>query len=118
MDNILKTYNLTKQFKNFCAVQNLNMNIKRGEIYGFLGENGAGKTTTIRMIMGLVKSTRGEIEIFGQKYSEKNRDLLKRIGTSEVSLALEKCKNSIRDNEYVILKLVYDIEQRIKDENW
>ena len=45
-------------------------------------------------------------------------DLLKRIGTSEVSLALEKCKNSIRDNEYVILKLVYDIEQRIKDENW
>lgn len=81
MDNILKTYNLTKEFKNFIAVQNLNMNIKRGEIYGFLGENGAGKTTTIRMIMGLMKRTSGEIELFSEKYSEKNRDVLKRIGS-------------------------------------
>lgn len=81
MDSILKTYNLTKEFKNFIAVQNLNMNIKRGEIYGFLGENGAGKTTTIRMIMGLMKRTSGEIELFSEKYSEKNRDVLKRIGS-------------------------------------
>ena len=57
------------------------MNIKRGEIYGFLGENGAGKTTTIRMIMGLMKRTSGEIELFSEKYSEKNRDVLKRIGS-------------------------------------
>ena len=52
------------------------------------------------------------------KVEEKKSDLLKRIGTSEVSLALEKCKNSVRDSEYVILKLVNDIEQRIKDYNW
>lgn len=59
------------------------------------------------------------IRVLAKKLKEENKiDLLKRIGTSEVSLALEKCKNSIRDNEYVILKLVYDIEQRIKDENW
>lgn len=114
MDNILKTYNLTKQFKNFCAVQDLNMNIKRGEIYGFLGENGAGKTTTIRMIMGLVKSTRGEIEIFGQKYSEKNRDLLKRIGsmieypgfypnlTAGENLEIHRRMMGVQDKESVI----------------
>lgn len=59
------------------------------------------------------------IRVLAKKLKEENKiDLLKRIGTSEVSLALEKCKNSIRDTEYVILKLVYDIEQRIKDENW
>ena len=59
------------------------------------------------------------IRVLVKKLKEENKiDLLKRIGTSEVSLALEKCKNSIRDDEYVILKLVYNIEQRIKDENW
>lgn len=59
------------------------------------------------------------IKVLAKKLKEENKiDLLKKIGTSEVSLALEKCKNSIRDAEYVILKLVYDIEQRIKDENW
>lgn len=81
MESILKTYNLTKQFKNFTAVNNLNMVIKKGDIYGFLGENGAGKTTTIRMIMGLVKSTSGEVELFSQKTSKDNRALLQRIGS-------------------------------------
>lgn len=56
------------------------------------------------------------IRVLAKKLKEeKKADLLKRIGTSEVSLALEKCKNSVRDSEYVILKLVNDIEQRIKD---
>ena len=59
------------------------------------------------------------IRVLAKKLKEENKaDLLKRIGTSEVSLALEKCKNSVRDNEYVIIKLVNDIEQRIKDYNW
>lgn len=81
MDNILKTYNLSKKFKNFYAVDNLNMTIEKGDIYGFLGENGAEKTTTIRMIMGLIKSTSGEIELFSQKISGKNKNLLQRIGS-------------------------------------
>lgn len=81
MENILKTYNLTKEFKNFSAVKNLNMTIQKGDIYGFLGENGAGKTTTIRMIMGLIKTTSGEIELFSEKASSKNRRLLQRIGS-------------------------------------
>ena len=81
MEYILKTYKLTKEFKNFSAVKNLNMNIKQGDIYGFLGENGAGKTTTIRMIMGLMKVTSGEIELFSEKDSKQNRNLLQRIGS-------------------------------------
>ncbi|MDB2137024.1 MULTISPECIES: ABC transporter ATP-binding protein [Clostridium] len=81
MEDILKTYDLTKEFKKFCAVKNLNMNIKRGDIYGFLGENGAGKTTTIRMIMGLVKSTSGRVELFSKEYSESDRKILNRIGS-------------------------------------
>jgi len=81
MEYILKTYNLTKDFKNFSAVKDLNMNIKPGDIYGFLGENGAGKTTTIRMIMGLMKATSGEVELFSEKASNQNRNLLQRIGS-------------------------------------
>lgn len=81
LNEILKTYNLTKQFKKFSAVQDLNMTIEKGDIYGFLGENGAGKTTTIRMIMGLIKKTSGQIELFSREYSEKNKELLKRIGS-------------------------------------
>ena len=59
------------------------------------------------------------IRVLAKKLKEeKKSDLLKRIGTSEVSLALEKCKNSVRDSEFIIIKLVNDIEQRIKDSNW
>lgn len=79
MDYILRTYNLTKDFKKNSAVKNLNMNIKQGEIYGFLGENGAGKTTAIRMIVGLIKPTLGEVELFSQK--SVNKSMLQRIGS-------------------------------------
>lgn len=59
------------------------------------------------------------IRVLAKKLKAQNEnELLKRIGTSEVSLALEKCKNSVRDNEYVIEKIIYDIEQRIRDDNW
>ncbi len=79
MDYILRTYNLTKNFKKNSAVKNFNMNIKQGEIYGFLGENGAGKTTAIRMIVGLIKPTLGEVELFSQK--SVNKSMLQRIGS-------------------------------------
>lgn len=68
---ILQTFGLTKQYGNNTAVYNVNMKIKKGDIYGFIGRNGAGKTTTIRMITGLVTPTKGEIELFSQK-GEKN----------------------------------------------
>ncbi|MDD7794211.1 ABC transporter ATP-binding protein [Clostridium sp. 'White wine YQ'] len=81
MSYILRTTNLTKSFKDKSVVTNVNMNIKKGEIYGFLGPNGAGKTTIMKMITNLVKPTSGEIEIFGEKLMNNSFEILKKIGT-------------------------------------
>jgi len=56
---------LTKQFDSFTAVDGVNFEVRRGEIFGFLGPNGAGKTTTIRMMLGLLKPTAGAVEVLG-----------------------------------------------------
>lgn len=81
MDYILKTQNLTKLYKNKKAVNGVNMNVAKGDIYGFLGQNGAGKTTTIRMIMGLIKPTGGEVFLFGERISSGQHAHYGRIGS-------------------------------------
>ena len=78
MESILKTSNLTKTFSNQTAVSNVNMNIRKGDIYGFIGQNGAGKTTLIKMVVGLSSPTSGSIELFGDKNLDKQR---RKIGT-------------------------------------
>lgn len=78
---VLKTNNLTKAYNGKEVVSNVNMSVKKGEIYGFLGPNGAGKTTLMRMITNLVKPTSGEIEIFGEKLRDTSYEVLKRLGT-------------------------------------
>jgi len=83
---IIKTKNLTKNFGNIKAVDNVNLTVKRGEIYGFLGRNGAGKTTTIKMLLGLIEPTKGDIEVFGENLKKSKRDILERVGyTAEFS---------------------------------
>lgn len=62
---VLKTYNITKKYGEQLAVDNVNMTIKKGDIYGFIGKNGAGKTTLIRLITGLIHKSSGEIELLG-----------------------------------------------------
>ncbi|SHE10645.1 ABC transporter ATP-binding protein [Chlamydia abortus] len=81
MTAVIKTIRLTKAYGDQIAIDNLQMNVNQGQIYGFLGQNGAGKTTTIRMLLGLIKPTQGQIEIFGENLLEKQRDILKRIGS-------------------------------------
>lgn len=81
MSAIIKTTNLTKVYGNQTSVDHLSMSVKQGEIYGFLGRNGAGKTTTIRMLLGLIKPTNGEIEIFGENLLENQKEILRRIGS-------------------------------------
>lgn len=79
-DIILYTDRLTKRFKTITAVEDLNLSVSRGDIFGFLGPNGAGKSTTIRMMLGLIKPTMGEIKIFNRS-PEKDREFtLKKIG--------------------------------------
>ncbi|AUS08969.1 bacitracin ABC transporter ATP-binding protein [Laceyella sacchari] len=68
-------------YGNQKSVVNLNMTVNQGEIYGFLGRNGAGKTTTIRMLLGLIKPTYGEVEIFGENLWDNQVAILRRIGS-------------------------------------
>lgn len=77
---MIETRNLTKVYKDLMAVNNLNLHIKPGEIYGFLGPNGAGKTSTIKMLLGLSRPTSGEIFLFGEKFTPGKVIMRKRIG--------------------------------------
>ncbi|HEK9104004.1 ABC transporter ATP-binding protein [Bacillus pfraonensis] len=81
MSAIIKTTNLTKIYGKQKSVDNLNITVNQGEIYGFIGRNGAGKTTTIRMLLGLIKPTSGKIEIFGEDFSANQKEILRRIGS-------------------------------------
>ncbi len=79
-DVALRTVGLTKQYGSRLAVNNLNMEVRRGEIFGFLGPNGAGKTTTIRMMLGLIAPTAGSVEIMGRTITTGADQILPRIG--------------------------------------
>jgi ABC-type multidrug transport system, ATPase component len=72
MDCILQTFGLSKSYKNSNVVNNVNISVQKGEIYGFIGKNGAGKTTTIRMILNLIKPSDGRSELFGEETNDKN----------------------------------------------
>ena len=67
MDEIIKTDKLSKSYKDVNAVDGVSLNVKKGEIYGFLGLNGAGKTTTIRMLLGMIRPTSGTSYLLGKK---------------------------------------------------
>jgi ABC-2 type transport system ATP-binding protein len=71
---------LTKEFGDFTAVRNVDVQIRYGEIYGLLGANGAGKTTTIKMLCGLLEPSRGEMELAGQAGGFPSREVRQRIG--------------------------------------
>ena len=76
---VLKVTNLTKSFGNFTALNNVNLEVKKGEVYGFIGPNGAGKSTTIRVLLGILKSTSGEVKIFGKDAWKNAVEIHKRI---------------------------------------
>lgn len=81
MDYVVQTNGLTKTVKGITLVSNVNLHIKKGEIYGFLGQNGAGKTTIMKMLTGLLIPSKGEILLFGKKLTETNKSGLKRVGS-------------------------------------
>ena len=81
MEIILKTNNLEKRYKNFKALNHLNIHIKKGAIYGLIGKNGAGKTTLIRIICGLQAPTNGTYTIYGENNNSSNiASVRKRMG--------------------------------------
>jgi ABC-2 type transport system ATP-binding protein len=80
MDTVAAASGLTKRYRDVVAVDNLTLDIKAGEIYGFLGLNGAGKTTTIRLLLGMIKPNAGSASLFGLKVQPGQRRIWERVG--------------------------------------
>ena len=85
MDSVLETNKLSKKYGNYFAVNQVDMHISRGDVYGYIGKNGAGKTTLMKMICGLINPTSGSYTIFGEKNPDKAR---KKVGSLIESPAL------------------------------
>ena len=77
---VIKTIGLTKYYGNARGVDDLNLEVAQGEIFGFLGPNGAGKTTTIRLLLNLIRSTRGNAQIFGLDTRQNYLEIHQRLG--------------------------------------
>lgn len=88
MENIIEIRNVTKKYGKHIAIENINLKINKGEVYGFIGPNGAGKSTTIKCIMDLVNKNVGEIYIDGKLIKRNNTKLKEKIGylPSEIHL--------------------------------
>lgn len=86
--NVLEIRNLTKKFDDFIAVDNMNLSVREGEIFGFLGANGAGKSTTINMVSSLLRITKGEIELLGKNISKHPKFAKSNIGIVPQDLAI------------------------------
>lgn len=80
MENLIEVRGLVKKYKELTAVDNLDLDVKKGEILGLLGPNGSGKSTTINCILSLLKKDSGSVKIFGKEMSADAYDIKKRIG--------------------------------------
>jgi ABC-type multidrug transport system ATPase subunit len=80
MTAIIETSGLTKRFGAVTAVDRLDLDVREGDVYGFLGANGSGKTTTVRMLLGLVLATSGDIRVLGEPMPSAARRVLPQVG--------------------------------------
>lgn len=104
MQEIIRTESLTKTYGDYSVLQNISLNVHRGEIYGFLGLNGAGKTTTIRMLLGMIAPTSGEAYINGQRVSAAKPHLWQQVGYM-VETPYAYPNFTVRENLRLIAKL-------------
>ena len=80
--NIIETHDLCKQYGNTLRVAHLDLSVPEGSVYGFLGPNGAGKSTTLKMLLGLVRPTAGDIRVLGKRMDSANRlTILRQVGS-------------------------------------
>lgn len=98
---VIETRKLTKVFGQVVAVDCLDLWIEEGSIFGFLGPNGAGKTTTISMLMGFLRPTSGEIFLFGQPFTGREKELLGRIGFVPEQPGLYEDLSAARNLQYL-----------------
>ncbi len=114
-DIILRTCDLTKNFGKLVAVKDLNLEIHRGEVFGFLGPNGAGKSTTVGMILGLITPTAGHIELFGKRLEGNSWAALRRVGAIIEEPAFYPYLSG-RDNLQALAMAIGSIKQTKIDE--
>lgn len=113
-DIILSTHNLTKKYNNIVAVDNINMELKRGEIYGLVGKNGAGKTTFLRMITGQAFNTEGSISLFGSTGSNLRQER-KKIGAIIETPSFYSYLTAEQNLEYYRLQLGIPGKECVKE---
>ena len=113
---VVEVRNLTKQFQDFTAVDNISFDIKKGEILGLLGPNGAGKTTTIHMLLGLITPTVGSIHMFGLDLAKHRETILQQVNFSSTYISMP-FSLTVEENLKVIARLygLKSIQQRIND---
>lgn len=87
-ENIIETEGLTKYYGPILGIKDLNLQVKRGEIFGYLGPNGAGKTTTIKLLLDLIHPTKGKVKIFGLDAHRDSLEIRKKIGYMTVDFNL------------------------------
>jgi ABC-type multidrug transport system ATPase subunit len=115
-DIILQTQGLSKVYGKRLAVNGLNLEVTRGEVFGFLGPNGAGKTTTIRMLLNLIRPTFGEVKLFGQRLDRQSAgSLLSRVGALIEQPAFQSYLSG-RDNLIAVGGYTGGIDPRRVDE--
>src|ERR1700750_123138 len=78
---VISTEGLTKRYGPILAVDGIDLDVREGDVYGFLGANGSGKTTTVRMLLGLVLATSGEADVLGSSMPRKAKVVLPQVGT-------------------------------------
>jgi ABC-type multidrug transport system ATPase subunit len=78
---LIRTEGLTKRFGRLVAVDGLDLDVREGDLFGFLGPNGSGKTTTVRMLLGLVFATSGRVEVLGRPMPRAAREVLPQVGS-------------------------------------
>ena len=114
-DVVVRTEHLTKHYGKLVAVDDLNLEVHRGQVFGFLGPNGAGKSTTMSMILGLIAPTSGNIEIFGLSVKSNLADILGKIGAVTESPGFYPYLSGW-DNLRVFARISRDVtDNRIKD---
>ncbi len=79
-EKVIEVKGLTKRFKEVTAVNNLDLNVHRGDVFGFLGPNGAGKSTTIRLLLSLIRPTSGSVKIFNRSLQKNRKEIMKKVG--------------------------------------
>ncbi len=116
MEYVLRTFDVVKKYKNHYALNKVNMNVEKGDIYGFVGENGSGKTTIIRLICGLISQNEGSFELFGVNFNSseihKVREKLGAIVESPSIYANMSAKDNLKMQSMLI---GVNSEEKIKE---